>query len=262
MTTEQFAVAGPVTVEVRVAGGELSIRTAENGDARVSLSGPERLLDATRVSLTGQTLSIRQEKEKSLLALLGGGDLRGLIDGSLQIDVVVPTGSSLDLTTASANAQLTGRFGRVTAKSASGAVTVAGEVNDDITVRNVSGDVDIAHARANVRYQSVSGALSVARADGSVTAASVSGDVALGALSAGTVQIQSVSGDIELGVARGSELEVDANSSSGELASEVELSDRRDSSAGEPAGLVVIRVRTVSGNVHIRRAPEREATSV
>lgn len=255
-TEHQFDVPGPVNVEVRVASGDITITTADVDEARISLSGSQRLMDTTTVSMHGSTLSIKQAKEKGLLALLGGGDPRSLLtDGHLGIDVVVPDGSSADLASASSDADLRGEFINVSAKSASGDLTVRGEVFGDVSVKNVSGDVDIEHVGGDIRCQSVSGDLTVAVPDGSVTATSVSGDISLRSLCSGSVRVQSVSGDVELGVARGTGVDVEATSASGNMHSDVPLTDAPVPGEGS---VVVIRAKTVSGEVHITRAPERE----
>jgi DUF4097 and DUF4098 domain-containing protein YvlB len=252
---QQFAVDGPVLVEVRVASGDVSISTADVDAARVSLSGPQKVLDATTVTLRGRTLSIKQAKDRGLMALLGAADIRGFMEGGLEIEIVVPHGSSADLASAAGDAHLLGEFVELTTKSASGDLDVRGEVVGDVTAKGVSGDVQLQHVGGDVRAQTVSGDVVVAAVDGSANVTTVSGDVTLRSLQAGSVHVQTVSGDVALGIARGICVDVDASSASGDMSSDVPLS-------GEPVNgdgsMVVIRARTVSGDVHIMRAPERE----
>jgi DUF4097 and DUF4098 domain-containing protein YvlB len=253
---QQFHVDEPVRVEVLIASGDVVVTTAEVDEVRVSLDGPDALVDATAVSLHGNVVTIKQNKEKGLKSLLNGGDLRGLIRGSLDVEVLVPHGSSFDLASASADAALTGEFIDVSAKTASGDLVVRGEVFGDVNVKNASGDVLITHVGGDVRIQTVSGDLRVGAVDGSVNATSVSGDVELASLYDGVVRVQSVSGDIELGIALGCGVDVDANTTSGDMRSDVPLSDAP--ADGAPAAqTVVIRARTVSGDLHIGRSPER-----
>jgi hypothetical protein len=83
---------------------------------------------------------------------------------------------------------------------------------------------------------------------------SVSGDIRLDALVSGNVRFTSVSGDIEIGIAPGSLVDVDAGSTSGDLSSEVPLASEPPSGEGGAAPTVVLRGRTVSGDVRVFRA--------
>ena len=253
----QFKVAEPVMVEVRVAGGDVAVTTSEVDEARVVLDGADALIEATTVSLHGNVLTIKQDGEKGLKSLLGSGDLRGLFQGTLDVAVLVPHGSSFDLASASGDALLSGEFASVTAKTASGDLRVRGDVFGDVNLKSASGDVTIEHIGGDLRTQTVSGDLRVDAVDGSVNVTSVSGDIELASLYDGAVKIQSVSGDIELGIAQGSAVDVDASSASGEMRSDVPLTET-PAEAGANGQTVVIRTRTVSGDLHIRRAGERE----
>jgi DUF4097 and DUF4098 domain-containing protein YvlB len=254
---QQFDVQEPVMVEVRIASGDVVVTTAEIDQARVILDGADAVVEATSVLLRGNVLTIKHDKEKGLRSVISRGDLRGLLQGSLDVEVVVPHGSSFDLASASADARLEGEFIEVIAKTASGDLRARGEVFGDLNVKNASGDVTAEHVGGDVRIQSVSGDVRIGAVDGSVNATSVSGDIELLSLYDGEVRIQSVSGDIELGVAQGVDVDVDASSTSGTMHSEVPLSDTPTPTPAATAQTVVIRARTVSGDLRITRSPER-----
>ena len=138
------------------------------------------------------------------------------------------------------------------AQTASGDVRLD-EVSGELSVQTASGDVEIDRAGGSVSVQAVSGDVHVREAAGAVSVTNVSGDVSLEAVTAGRVSVQSVSGDVEVGVRRGSRLHVDAATLSGDTRSELELGDEPASDDDGP--LVELRVKTVSGDVSVVRAP-------
>jgi DUF4097 and DUF4098 domain-containing protein YvlB len=171
---------------------------------------------------------------------------------SLHVTARVPHRSAVAVATASADAVLDGTFGAVEMASASGDVEVTGEVGGDARTQSASGDTRLCHVSGDLTAQTVSGDLEVDSVDGSATMKSVSGDVHIAALRGGRVNVNSVSGDIELGIVPGSTVDVDAGSLSGDMSSEVPLSDTPgDHSEGSS---VIIRGNTVSGDLRIVRA--------
>jgi DUF4097 and DUF4098 domain-containing protein YvlB len=128
---------------------------------------------------------------------------------------------------------------------------MTGELDGDARIKTVTGDVRLPDVSGDLTAQTVSGHIAAQSVGGSVWAKSVSGNVHVGSLREGQVTIQSVSGDVELGVAPGTSIDVDAGSASGDLSSEVPLSDTPGADAGRT---VVIRSNTVSGDVRVFRA--------
>ena len=244
MPEEQFTTPQPVRLEVTVPAGDVRISTVDGEQSTVVLDGAEKLLDSMSVSLRGERLVIEQRR-KSLFGFVGR------FGESLHVTARVPHGSSVELRTASGDATVDGSFSAVEMRSASGNVTVAGEVQGDVSVKSVSGDVRLPRVAGDLTVQTVSGGVEAQAVDGSASVKSVSADVRLGSLREGNVSIQSVSGDVELGIASGTSVDVDASSASGELSSEVPLSQSPTTGEGPK---VVIRGHTVSGDFRVFRA--------
>jgi hypothetical protein len=244
MQEQQFTTPRPVRLEIKVAAGDVQVTTVDGDESTVELDGPQKLLDAARVRLAGDRLVIDQRRRSF------GGVFGGFAE-SLDVRARVPHGSKVEVVTASCDATLDGTFGGFELQAASGDAAMTGELDGDARIKTVTGDVRLPDVSGDLTAQTVSGHIAAQSVGGSVWAKSVSGNVHVGSLREGQVTIQSVSGDVELGVAPGTSIDVDAGSASGDLSSEVPLSDTPGADAGRT---VVIRSNTVSGDVRVFRA--------
>ncbi len=186
----------------------------------------------------------------------------------IRVDVKVPHGSALAFTTASADVSATGRYGDVRGKTASGDVSV--ETAAEVRVETASGDLRFDTDEGDAEVKAASGDVRVGRVGGTFTGsvvsgdlragvverggsvAAVSGDVDVDALASGALSVRSVSGDVTLGVPEGTRVHVDVTTVSGDLKSDVALSDEPGGEGDGP--LVEISGRTVSGDLRVRRA--------
>ncbi|HLJ03246.1 MAG TPA: DUF4097 family beta strand repeat-containing protein [Solirubrobacteraceae bacterium] len=244
MTEQRFPTPRPITLEVKVAAGDIDVRTVDGEESTVALEGSPQVLENVRVELVGDRLRVEQ-RGKSGLGWFGRAY------GQLRVTAAVPSRSQIEIATAASNATLEGAFAGVELRSASGDLVVNGELDGDAVVRTVSGSVRLPAVAGELRVQTVSGDVAAESVDGSVAVKSVSGDVRIGSLREGNVVVQSVSGDVELGVASGASLDVDAGSASGEVSSEIPLFD----APGEDAPRkIVIRSSSVSGDFRVFRA--------
>jgi hypothetical protein len=252
MADQQFPTPHPVKLEVKVAAGEFRIQTVDGETSSVSVAGARSLVEAMRVEQVGDRLLIEQRRKSWL-------DFFGRWGDPVQVQVRVPHGSGVDIVTAAGDARLEGNFAELDMKSASGGVVLTGELAGSANVKSVSGDVRLPGVGGDLSVQTVSGDAVAQSVGGSVSLKSVSGDLRVGSLREGTVNVQSVSGDVELGIAAGTAIDVDAHSASGDLDSEVQLSDTPGDGDGPR---VVIRGNTVSGDIRILRATAPSATPV
>jgi DUF4097 and DUF4098 domain-containing protein YvlB len=148
---------------------------------------------------------------------------------------------------------LSGRYRSLETKTASGDLVLHGEVEGDATIRTVSGDALLDRVGGELHVQTVSGDVQVGDVHRSISSKSVSGDVRIRAAHSGEAALTSVSGDIEVGVAAGTNLDVDANSVSGDLSSDVPLGGEREGIHADGPTLIV-RGKTVSGDFRVVRA--------
>ena len=218
--------------------------------------------------------------------------MRFIRRNGVTIRVTVPEGSDVSIVTASADVEVSGPVGNADLGTSSGDVStddVAGEVSaksasGNITVGNVGGELRVHTASGDLRCSAVTGRTTFSTASGDVEIGSagdrvdvkttsgnarlgelargaritgVSGDVRVLAISEGTLRVRSVSGNVAVGVAPGVELEVDVETMSGSVQSDIPL----DKAPGDRRGgaRVEISIRNVSGDVAIEHALEQVA---
>jgi DUF4097 and DUF4098 domain-containing protein YvlB len=253
MIEQSFHTPLPLTLEVSIPSGDIDVETTDGEETSLTVDGDERMLEHVELRHDGNRVSVTlRDKSKLGFSFSLGSIVFG--NGGLRVQARVPHGAGVKVKTASADSDITGHLGMLDVNGVSGDVRVRGEIAEDATVRTVSGDVDLERVDGDVSVQTVSGDLRVRAVAGSVDTKSVSGDIRLEALTAGDARFSSVSGDIEIGIASGSLLDVDAGSTSGDLASEVPLATEPPSGEEAAAPTVILRGRTVSGDVRVFRA--------
>jgi DUF4097 and DUF4098 domain-containing protein YvlB len=264
-----FETTGPLSLDIRVASGEVLIEPGLEG--------------RTEVELIGHDDASRQAVEEARVELVDNGH-RVVIDvsprntsffnfvlgrGGVTCRVRCPERASADVRTKSADVQGRGRFTSVEVQTASGDVsfdeveqgasakTASGDIRFDrvgggISAQSASGDVQVGVIGEGGAIHTVSGDAFVGEAGASLAVNTVSGDIRVDAVQQGNVTLGAVSGDIVVGVRRGSRLWVDAQSISGETESELELAGTPIADEGP---LVELRAKTVSGDIRVVRAP-------
>jgi hypothetical protein len=250
MIEQTFHTPLPATLEVSIPSGDIDVETVGGEETALTVDGDERLLEHVEVRQDGSRVAVTMQKKLNFSFSIGS--LFG--DGGLRVQARVPHGAGVKVKTASADTELRGHFGEVEVNTVSGDLRARGEIAERATVKAVSGDVDLEQVHGDVSVQTVSGDLRARSVAGSADAKSVSGDIRLESLTGGDIRFNSVSGDIEIGIAPGSLLDVDAGSTSGDLSSEVPLGSEPVSDEGATGPTVILRGRTVSGDVRVFRA--------
>ena len=241
----------PLELEVGIPSGDVEVETSEGEESNITVDGDDRLLEE---------VEIRQDGNRVVVSYRGKGKFGfslsplTLVFGSeLRVRATVPHGAGVKVKTASADTLLDGHFGQLGINSVSGDVRLRGDAAGGANLKTVSGDAALDTVDGDLSAQTVSGDLRIGPVTGSADLKTVSGDIRLQSVTAGDVRFSSVSGDVEIGIASGSALDVDAGSTSGDLASEVPLAS--EPVADEAAApTVVLRGRTVSGDVKVFRA--------
>lgn len=269
-TIHRFTTPDPLDVSVRNQAGTVEITAADVGETTVEIvpndaRGAE-LAERTRVQLSEDAGSLRIDVP----------DRKMLRQPSLEIIVTVPTGSSVDIETATADVETRGIFDSATVSTASADVslshvggrlevtTASGDIHvgrgeGPVHVRTASGDLRVDVSAVEASVQTASGDVMIGRLSGDLTARSASGDVVVGTASAGSVQAKTMSGDVVIGVASGLLLWLDVHSLSGDVASRLGSDDSVVD--GEPDGDadthrepdLRISASSMSGDIVLRR---------
>ena len=267
MRRESFSTPEPPRLDLRLGAGEIEVRAGSTAETVVELEplgGEEsvRAVEEARVELRDGAVVVDVPEQHGFRLLSRGPEVR--------VAVACPSGSSLRCRAASAEVGASGLLASADIETASGDVEVE-EVEGDAAVKTASGDVRIGSVGGTLDVQTASGDASAGQVGGrgsfrtasgdvlvrdaaaSLSAQTASGDQRVEAVSAGEVTLRSASGDVYVGVRRGSSVWLDVSSMSGETTSELELEDA-PAEPGEGAPHVDLRVRAMSGGVHVARA--------
>jgi DUF4097 and DUF4098 domain-containing protein YvlB len=252
MLEQTFDTPLPLELEVGIPSGDIEVETTEGEESNITVDGDDRLLEEVEIRQDGNRITVAfRGKAKFGFSL---SPLSLVFSNDLRVRASLPHGAGVKVKTASADTRLDGHFGPLGINSVSGDVRLRGEVDGDAQLKTVSGDAELDRVDGDLSAHTVSGDLRIGPVKGSVDTKTVSGDVRVQSVAAGDVRFTSVSGDIEIGIAQGSALDVDAGSTSGDLSSEVPLASEPVAGEGGAAPTVVLRGRTVSGDVKVFRA--------
>jgi DUF4097 and DUF4098 domain-containing protein YvlB len=118
-------------------------------------------------------------------------------DSYANLDIRVPAGSELEVSTVSASIAVDGVRGRSRLKSVSGSIRSNGQ-GGDLEAKSVSGSIEMngSGQPGRLRASTVSGGVRLGRVTGEVEASSTSGSLRIDAETVDRVQLKSVSGSV------------------------------------------------------------------
>lgn len=123
----------------------------------------------------------------------------------------------------------------------------------NVKIKTVSGDIEVNQALASLQIGTISGDVVISQNPATTCIVkTVSGDIATHTFSACDYTLKSISGDIKVHVAPDLNVDVDGNSVSGDLNSEISLDNVGDSSAISNK-VVRITTSTISGDFNLVR---------
>lgn len=259
---ERFAAERGVTVDTRLASGEIVVAAGEPGEVRVRIEGA----DAERFTVRhdGQTLWIRPGEERRARwrrhrVTVRVPDGAGLVARTASADVSASCAlADVEVESASGDVRLGTVDGDCRATSASGDVRV-GRVAGELSCRSASGEVSADEVGGGARLQSASGDVRLGTVRGDLTAKAASGDILIDEFAGQDAEVRTTSGDVRVGVPSGRSFDLDVGTLSGSLRSDFTVesgtaSSGRPATAGDERLDGRVWVRSVSGDVHLRRA--------
>ncbi len=264
---EQVPVApgSPPRIEVRNAAGSVTVQ-AVDGAERLEV-WVEPLDEAAEQLLDRVEIDVREAEPGSATRLrVIAPERRLLRTPAFAVWITTPPETAARIAVASADVELTGRFGELDVTGASADLDVErgtdvhlrtasgdariGTVDGRGSIGSASGDVRVGQAHGPLKLRTASGDVSVDESSTDVSISTASGDVTVGAAAAGVVQVKTVSGDASVGVARGLRVWLELSSVSGRMKSELE----DDGPAGDGPPALSLALRSVSGDMRIHRS--------
>lgn len=250
---EHWSVGERPSLDLRVPSGSVEVRNGAAGQVDLSLDSSSA--DEFEVSAVGDMIVVHHPSRWTM---------RGR---SCRLVLTVPAGSDVAVDAASAEVRLTGTFGAVRVRTASGDITLgdvlrldASTASGDISVGSVVGDARVTAISGDCAAQTVggrleatltSGDLRVERCNGDVEVASTSGSARINHCGGSEIALRSMSGDLRVGLPTGIRVAADLSTISG------------TARLPEPAGAgstpdqrreVRLRLKTVSGDLRVERS--------
>jgi Putative adhesin len=272
----------PIDLAINLQVGGIEVIASDRADTVVTVSptNPTKAADRrgaeeTKVDFDGERVTIVGPRPR--ISLFGPSE-------SVDVVVLLPTGSRLTAETAVGGLRTVGRLGATRIKSSLGAVDVdttgdlwlrashgnatlgaaeggieittdfgrirVGTVTGDAILKASHGSITIEESGGDVDVKLSFGDLEIAKALASVAAKTAYGSIRLGEVSSGSVQVESGMGEVSIGVRPGVSAWLDLSSKSGHVRNEL-VGDRAPDASEQT---VAVRARTQLGDINIQRA--------
>ena len=276
----RFDTTGPINLKVELLVGDATL-TVTPGTATVvrlvprGRSGAE-MAEKFTVEARGNDVVVIAPKKEGFFGLGS--------KGSVDVEVELPEGSTVEAKTGAGDVTASGLLGDVRASTGAGDLTFhevasaqlksgSGDLTlqssrGDVNAKTGSGDVSIGTAGGRLDLVSGSGDIALRRSDAPVKAKTGSGDlhvdastgdlelmtgtgdVVLGAVHGGRVQARTGTGDVTIGIAHGVATYLDLNSVTGDVDVDLESTD----APGDSEARASLTVHSGSGDIHVKRA--------
>lgn len=260
-----FDTPAPIHARIDLSAGTVRVHAGARSDTVVDVRpGSDRsaadvqAAEQTRVEYADGTLLVRSPRRARLL-FFGTGP-------SVEVDVHLPEGSRLDVTSPAGDVECKGRLGNVTVTCRHGDIRIdrtsavrATTESGDVTVNLVEGEAEATTAYGEVRIGSATGSLRLHSACGDITvdearasveASTKYGEVRVREAVRGSLELETAYGDVHAGVSRGTAAWLDVQCASGTVRNSLTAFEGPDGSEET----VRIRARTAYGDIVIRRA--------
>ncbi len=260
-----FDTPGPIAARIEVVSGSVRVRADDRHDTVVTVrprngnsSADVAAAEQTLVTFSAGELLVRSTSRPRLLFFGSGPEI--------EVDVVLPAGSSLDARTTAGEITCAGRLGAVhldsrygdlrleragslRARTSSGDITAAA-VDGETEANTSYGDVRVREAAGPARLETGYGDIRIDRALSSVRGTTKYGQVLVGEAARGSLFLETAYGEVEAGVREGTAAWLDVHAGAGRIRNTLTETEGPEG-AGET---VEIHARTSYGDIHIRRA--------
>ncbi|QLL09211.1 DUF4097 family beta strand repeat-containing protein [Mycobacterium vicinigordonae] len=264
-----FATPDPISVRVAAGAGSVRLVATDRTDTVVGVRPHDPTLESDVRAAEQMRIDYRDDRKLTVsVPKRGMPRIRG---GAVDIEIELPKGSRVHAELRSADLRAEGEYADVQIGTASGDAEIdtvtarirAASSSGSLTVHSVAGYASLATASGALRVQdldgdgkfsSASGSVSVDTLRGNLKARTASGAVIVEAGVRGSVSAHTSSGEVAVGVPDGTAMRMDIVTGSGAITNRLQPAD------GPEAGdeILVLSVRSGSGDVHIHRDPAGE----